>query len=41
LAVAALTVFVYRLSDFGLTLGAALLASSAVERAFTFIAEEA
>ncbi len=41
LSVAAITVFVYRLSDFGLTLGAALLASSAVERAFTFIVDDA
>jgi uncharacterized membrane protein YbhN (UPF0104 family) len=39
LASAALAVMLYRLSDFVLTLGAALLASSAAERTLTFIAE--
>ncbi len=37
LASAAIAVFVYRMSDFGLTLGAALLASSALERSLNFI----
>ena len=36
LAAAALAVLAYRLSDFTLTLGAALLASRAVERTLTF-----
>jgi len=36
LAAAALAVLVYRLSDFTLTLGAALFASTAVERTLTF-----
>jgi hypothetical protein len=41
LAEAALAVLVYRLSDFALTLGAALLASSAMEHTLLFIAAEA
>jgi hypothetical protein len=41
LAGAAAAVLVYRMSDFGLTLGSALFASSSVERALTFIVAEA